>query len=152
MSRYLFLILSLLCLLLSFSVFAGEISAGFMYSFSGNYLFSGEFNTLGLIKNAPNAVSGFSLALITDFANYYISLGGIAKYDIKLEIGTVSLFGMGGMLAPINGFGFEKITSIIRIGAKYYFGDISITSGLFSFYLIDNTKVEGIEFSIGYIF
>ncbi len=152
MSRYLFLISSLLFILLSFSVFAGELRAGFMYSFSGNYLFSAEFNTLGLVQNVPKAVSGLSLSVITDFVNYYFSLGGIAKYDIKLEIGKVSLFGMGGMLAPINGFGFDKITSIIGIGAKYYFGNISITSGLFSFYLSDSTKVEGIEFSIGYNF
>lgn len=129
-----------------------EISGGVMYSFANKLFYSAEFNTLALVKNAPNTTSGFTVLFVTDLEKYYLSLGGVAKYDIKLDFGTIALYGIGGMLVPINDFGFEKITGIVRIGAKYYFGLFSVNSGLFSFYLIDSTKVEGIEFSFGYMF
>lgn len=132
--------------------FCSEINGGFMYSFSNKLLYSFEFNSLSLAKNAPNTTSGFSMLFLSDLEKHYISLGGIAKYDIKVDIGTISLYGMGGMLVPILDFGFDKITSIVRIGAKYYLGSVFVNSGLFSFYLIDSTKVEGIEFSVGYTF
>jgi hypothetical protein len=77
-------------------------------------------------------------------------LGGTAKYDMKLSIGTVSLYGTSGMIVPVDNFGFEKITSIVRVGAKYYFQNIVFSTGIFSFYLIDNTKYEGIDVSVGY--
>lgn len=145
-------VFTLVFLLVGVFAFSSEISGGIMYSFTNKLFYSAEFNTLALVKNAPNTTSGFTVLLATDLEKYYLSLGGIAKYDVKLDFGVIALYGMGGMFVPINDFGFEKITSIVRIGAKYYFGSFSLNSGLFSFYLIDNTKVEGIEFSFGYTF
>ncbi|MGC8820548.1 MAG: hypothetical protein ACP5KD_07695 [Fervidobacterium sp.] len=149
-AKRLFLVMFLF--VFSVLIFSFELSLGTMYSFSGNFVFTTEFTTLGISQNAPNTTSGFSTLFITDFGNYYLAFGGIAKYTVKLDFGTTALYGMGGMLAPLNGFGFDKITGIVRIGAKYYFENFSVNSGIFSYYLIDNTKVEGVEFSVGYSF
>lgn len=138
-------------LLVVFS-FAAEINIGLLYSFAGKLIYGIEYNTLGIVKNAPNTTSGFSLALLTDFSEYLVSAGGVAKFDNKLDIGLVSLYGMGGMIVPISNFSFENIKAIVRVGAKYYINNIAITTGLFSLYKPDNTKVEGIEIFIGYSF
>ncbi|MEJ5257953.1 MAG: hypothetical protein WHS64_06860 [Fervidobacterium sp.] len=147
-----FVFLAIVFLLFATS-FAFELNSGVLYSFSGQLLYALEFNTLSNLVNGPSTTSGFSLMYITDVAEkHFGAIGGQAKYDINLEIGRISLYGFGGMLFPIFEFGFEKITSIVRVGAKYYIGNIIINSGIYSLYLIDSTKLEGVEFSIGYTF
>lgn len=130
-----------------------ELNAGVTYSFAGQLRYALELNSLTVPAAGPATTSGFSLQLITDLANeYFLALGGIAKYDIKLELGTVSLYGMGGMLVPVLDFAFEKITSVVRIGAKYYLGSVTFNTGIFSLFLPTGTKVEGLEVSLGYAF
>lgn len=143
-----------LLLAVSISIFtlASEVNVGVFYSFSGGLYYILDYNTLGIVKNAPNTTSGFNIVILTNFSEYLLSAGGMAKYDNRLDIGLVSLYGMGGFVVPLNDFAFEKMTAIVKIGAKYYFNNFSITSGLFNFYKPDNTKVEGIEFSLGYSF
>jgi len=144
----------ILFLILAIStVFSFELNGGILYSFSNQMFYAFEFNTFGVRQNAPNTTSGISVMFISDFSQLYLGMiGGTAKYDIKLSIGTISLYGTGGMIVPINNFGFENITSIARVGAKYYFGNLLLNTGIYSLYLIDSTKYEGIEFSVGYTF
>ncbi|AMW32659.1 hypothetical protein SAMN04488510_13612 [Fervidobacterium changbaicum] len=132
---------------------AFELNVGAFYSFNQTWLVVAEVNSFSQTANTPNTTTGFTAMFLTDFSNRYLGmLGGIAKYDMKLDFGKVSLYGAGGMLFPITDFGFEKITSIVRVGAKYYAGSIVFNTGIFSFYLSDNSKVEGVEFLLGYTF
>ncbi len=135
------------------TAFSFELNAGVSYSFSNKLFYSFEFNTFAITQNSPNTTSGLCATFISDFSQLYLAMvGGTAKYDMKLSIGTVSLYGTSGMIVPVDNFGFEKITSIVRVGAKYYFQNIVFSTGIFSFYLIDNTKYEGIDVSVGYTF
>jgi len=146
--------LQLVTLIFLFStVFGFELNSGILYSFDGKLYYSLEFNSFSYQHNAPNTTSAFTLMVISNFANEHFGmLGGVAKYDVKLDFGTVALYGAGGMLFPITDFGFEKITSIVRVGAKYLTNNILINVGVFSLYKIDNSKIEGIEFLVGYSF
>ncbi|MFN6991750.1 MAG: hypothetical protein ACK4MM_03390 [Fervidobacterium sp.] len=150
--RLVFTISLVLLLSVPILTLASEVGVGVFYSFSGSLYYVIDYNTLGIVKNAPNTTSGFNIMILTNFSEYLLSAGGMAKYDNRLDIGLVSLYGMGGFVVPINDFALEKMTAIIKIGAKYYFNNFSITSGLFNFYKPDNAKVEGIEFSVGYSF
>lgn len=144
---------TVLVLILSVSIFAMEIGVGVSYSFSGQLMYFAELNTFPAQKTGPSTKSAFSLLFVTNFSNrYLLGFGGIAKYDINLEFGTVSLYGMGGMIVPVDNFGFDKVTSQVRVGAKYYVGNLVFNAGIYSLFLFDNTKLEGIEFSIGYAF
>ncbi|ODN31164.1 hypothetical protein [Fervidobacterium thailandense] len=142
-----------LVLALSISLFAMEVGIGVSYSFTGQLMYFAELNTFPVQKTGPNTKSAFSLMFTTNFSNrYLLGFGGIAKYDINLEFGTVSLYGMGGMIVPVDNFGFDKVTSQVRVGAKYYVGNLVFNAGIYSLFLFDSTKLEGIEFSIGYAF
>gem|GEM_PF-427515 len=152
MEKTLLLVLLIISLMVSFT-FAFELNSGVLYSFDGKLLYALEFNSFSILANAPNTTSGFTMMAISNFVDEHFGMfGGVAKYDVKLDFGTVSLYGVGGMLFPVLDFGFEKITSIVRVGAKYYMNNILVNVGIFSLYKIDNTKLEGIEFLIGYSF
>ena len=144
----------IVAIFLMFSLsFAFELNIGTFYSFNQNFLFAVELNSFSQLVNAPNTTTGFTAMVLSNFSDSALGMfGGIAKYDIQLNFGKVSLYGAGGMLFPVTDFGFEKITSIVRVGAKYYAGNIVFNTGIFSFYLSDNSKVEGVEFLIGYTF
>lgn len=144
---------TVLAFILTVSLFALELGVGVSYSFSGALMYFAELNTFPVQKTGPSTKSAFSLIFTTDFSSRYLmGFGGIAKYDINLEFGTVSLYGMGGMIVPVDNFGFDKVTSQVRVGAKYYVGNLVFNAGIYSLFLSDNTKLEGIEFSIGYAF
>lgn len=146
------LFISVLLLTIS-TAFSFELNAGVSYSFSNKLLYTVELNTFAITQNSPNTTSGLSAMFISDFSQLYLAMvGGTAKYDIKLSIGTVSLYGTAGMIVPVDNFGFEKITSIARVGAKYYFQNVVFNAGIYSLYLIDSTKYEGIDISVGYTF
>lgn len=66
---------TLVFVLVGVFAFSSEINGGIMYSFVGKLFYSAEFNSLALVKNAPNTTSGFTVLLATDLEKYYLSLG-----------------------------------------------------------------------------